>query len=666
VNFARFAIAVRLAFGVLALAAAGCKCGTGTTNSKPDYVALPTALQFSACPTKDENNQPVADGGVVADEKKVTIENRGNAPGDFVATFSGADMARFFLDPDRTPTEITAGGTVELPVKFSPEKSGDARATLTIDDGDMETPTITVDLVGTGKNLPAQPTLEVSVENYAQPGMYDLCVPGVLCRQGFPDTLLKDSSTLRIKLKNLGCPTLRITELSLEWPMAGGEQMAFFLDQPSSVPSPQNPIEMSIADGTDEKILVVRFSPEAVPLMDTQRFGTLTIKSNDFQTPQYTISLEGQGVIPALGPIPSFCNFNDPNDPCKRSPGVKEANKAEFTLINDGSSMLKIDSAIFKSSGNGTMSTGGRFSIMTPIDNTMLAPGASTILTVLHNDQPLFVIDQITVSASVPGMAAGSLGKVFLTVAGGTEPCLETTPADTLSFQDPTAELTTKTITVKALAMNPSTMRPCGNLIVDAVEIPANPFFSLVDPMLMPGQTIMAGQQADITVQYKKPITGGRQAGEIIIKTNDLDFGAPAFKKLLLESESPLNELPRCELRVCDARMMDCSMGADQSLMVRLSMLPTPKNITLYGGNSYDPPATSGGIASYKFAYTAPNPNGAHSLTGGNGQTYYPQNYQTLTLDPSLTGQYRAYLRVKDASGQESAMQCQVNINVYQ
>ncbi len=651
----------RFAFAALAIAATGCKCGPGTTNSKPDYVAMPSALQFSACPTKDENNVAVAD--VFPDEKKVNVENRGKAPGGFVATFSGTDAARFKLDPKRTPTDISAGGEAELPVQFSPEKTGDARATLTIDDDDVDTAPITIDLVGTGKNLPAQPTLEVSVENYATPGMFDKCAAGVLCRQGFPDTLLKDSTTLKIKLKNLGCPALKITEMTLEWANAGGPQMAFFLDDPTTLPSMMNPLVLSTADGTEEKVLIVRFSPEAVPLMDTQRFGVLTIKSNDINAPIYTISLEGQGVIPALGPIPSFCNFNDPNDICRRT-GMKVANEAAFTLVNDGSSPLKIDSAVFKSTGMNNTGSGGRFTVMTPIDGTMLMPGMSTVLTVKHDDQPLFVIDQITVSASVPGMAAGTLGKVFLTVAGGTEPCLATEPDDRLSFKDATTDVSTKTITVKALAMKPGTMTPCGDLIVDGVEIPANPRFSLVAPMLMPGLRIPKGQQADITVQFSKPITGGRQAGEIIIKTNDLAYGAPSYKKLLLESDNPLNEIPQCVLNVCDARMTDCSMGATNSLMVRLSQLPTPKNITLFGGNSYDPPATTGGIAQYKFYFTAPNPNGAFMLTGG--QAYSTQNYQTLTLDPSLTGQYRAFLKVKDSSGQESGMACQVNINVYQ
>ena len=70
---------IRLIVAILAFAAVGCRCGPTTTTNKTDYDAMPTALSFSACPTKDETGMTVKD--VFPDEQKVTIKNEGKAGG---------------------------------------------------------------------------------------------------------------------------------------------------------------------------------------------------------------------------------------------------------------------------------------------------------------------------------------------------------------------------------------------------------------------------------------------------------------------------------------------------------------------------------------------------------------------------------------------------------
>lgn len=654
----------RLAVPVLVLAAAACCRGSGPDNNKADYVAMPAALSFSACPTKDEMNRDVAD--VFPAEQKVTIDNLGKAPGTFSATLGGTDAARFKLDPARTPANIAASGRAELPVQFSPVKKGDARASLTIDDGDPDTAAVVVDLVGSGINLPSQPTIEAAVEDYSVPGSFmQVCKAGsalIDCQQAFPDTLIGDTSTLKIKLRNTGCPALKVTGISLEKGAGGANDPAFFLDQPGTLPSAMNPLVMSTADGTAEVTMVIRFAPQSDGTGDQQRFSNLTITTNDPTTPTLQLSLSGNGLTPAIYAVPSFCNYNEPNDRC-RSSGAKVTNEAEFRVTNGGGTPVTITSAQFKSTMSSTSGTGGRFTVMTPIDGTMLMPGASANLVVRHSDQPLFVIDQLTVTA-MPVTA----GKLFLTVAGGTAPCLQTDPDLSLDFDMPTEELTTKKVTLKALATRPGTNAPCGDLIVDGVEIATNPFFTVVDPKIATGTRIAAGQQADINIQYKKPVTGGRQATDLVIKTNDLDYGAPAFKKLLVQSSSPLNQIPVCVLKGCKPAMTDCSaMGAMTSMLVSLTndFGAGPKNITLWGGDSYDPPATSGGIAEWKFNVIPPSPNVPDwAISGGN--VFTTMNSQTLRLDPAATGEYRVFLYVKDPSGQQGGMACQLNVRVVQ
>lgn len=655
----------RLLLAVLAITAA-CSCRKDDTGqNKPDYVAMPTQLNFSACPTKDEMGGNVSD--VFPDERKVTIDNLGKAPGSFTATLSGTDAAQFKLDAMRTPENISAGGKAELPVQFSPAKKGDSRATLTIDDGDMDTMPITVDLIGTGKNLPAQPTIEAAVENSAIPNDFtQVCKAGeplFKCQQAFPDTLLGESSTLRIKLRNTGCPALKVTGILLEKGAGGADDPAFFLDQPGVLPSAQNPLVMSTADGTAEQTLVIRFAPQPESSGTEQRFGTLTITTNDPATPSLVLSLEGNGQQPSIYAVPTFCNFNNPMDPC-RTTGAKVPGEAEFRITNGGGTAVTLTSALFKSSNSNAMGSNGRFTVMTPIDGTQLMPGASTNLIVKHNDQPLFVLDQLVVSAMPT-----SAGRITLSVAGGTEPCMTTTPDQTLNYNAPANELTVQKVTVKAEAMRPGTMQPCGDLIIDGVDVTGTQF-SIVDPKIAPGTRIAAGQQADISVQYRKPITGGQQVGELIIRSNDPTYGAPAHKKVLLQSDSPLNEIPVCVLKGCLPAMTNCStMGSSNSMLVSLANTfpgTGPKNITLWGGDSYDPPMAAGmGIAEFKFNAIPPSPNvPGWRITGNNA--FSSMNSQTLTLDPAATGQYRVFLYVKDASGQQSGMACQLNINVVQ
>jgi hypothetical protein len=234
----------------------------------------------------------------------------------------------------------------------------------------------------------------------------------------------------------------------------------------------------------------------------------------------------------------------------------------------------------------------------------------------------------------------------------------------------PTQELTVKPVKVKALAVRPGTSTPCGDLIVDGAEIETNPFFSIVPPFLDAGSRIASGQEASINVQYKKPVTGGRQAADITIKTNDLDYAGPGYKKLLLQSSSPLNEIPVCVLKGCLPAMTDCStMGSLNGMTVSLSQTfpgTGPKNITLFGGDSYDPPMPPvKPVAQWKFAVIPPSVNVTdYALTMAG--TYTMQNYQTLTLSPGATGLYKAFLYVKDDTGQQSGQACELRINVNQ
>ena len=68
-----------LVVAALCLSVVGCKCGPSTGTNVPDYVANPVALNFEACPTKDETGKDAK--GVFPDEKKVIITNQSKGTG---------------------------------------------------------------------------------------------------------------------------------------------------------------------------------------------------------------------------------------------------------------------------------------------------------------------------------------------------------------------------------------------------------------------------------------------------------------------------------------------------------------------------------------------------------------------------------------------------------
>jgi hypothetical protein len=645
----------RLLLLLAALAVNGCRCGPGVTTSKPDFTALPTALNFNACPVLDENGMPVS--GVFPDRQTVMVTNDGKVSGNLVLSLDNAD-AGFSIDMTSLPTSVGPSETVGVNVLFSPPSKGDAKGKLTIDDGDPDTMPVTVDLIGTGINLPAQPTVEAKIQRYDVDGG-TLCNAGQplsACEQVFPDTLIGDSVTQIITLRNTGCPAMKVTGIDLEMVAGGANDLAFFLDQPSQPPSAANPILMSQADGTNELQLVVRFSPHMDPSGDTQRFGAITVTTSDPNTPMLQLSLVGNGVAPAIYAAPTFCNFADMNDPCNAT-GPRVANQATFQITNGGTSPLTISSANFKSTGMSTTGSGGRFTVMTPIDGTTLQPAQSANLVVQHHDMPLFVIDTIVVQASPT-----SAGKITLTVEGGTEPCLATNPTDTLEFDD-AGTVSTQTVAIKALATDPVSGRQCGTLIVNSVDIATNPFFSVVAPLIPAGTMIMPGSSQNVTVQYTKPVTGGRQAEDLIIKTNDPAFGDPAWKVVLLESSSPLNQIPVAVVKGC--LNSDCMTNCSSTTMtVHLSTdFPGAKDVYICGGDSYDPGNPNPpGIATWQFVL------GTHpgTATLDNNAMAITMNHTTLHLDPTVVGTYKVLLGVTDDTMQKSGTPAQLQINAYQ
>ncbi len=156
----------------LAVFAAGCNCGRGP-GLKNDGPLL-------NLPVKVIDFGPVAEGT----QKDLTarVENNGRASMTISAMIETGGSADFFLG--QVPTEVVAGGAVELPVSFAPTGAGSDTATLTITSNDADHPTGSITLNGG----PIAPALDVSpdpvtfngaVANMVNPKMVSLKSAGL-------------------------------------------------------------------------------------------------------------------------------------------------------------------------------------------------------------------------------------------------------------------------------------------------------------------------------------------------------------------------------------------------------------------------------------------------------------------------------------------------------
>ena len=663
-----------LAASIVLMSVAGCRCKSGGTGDNlPDYAAKPVAINFEACPTKDEAGKAVSD--VFPDEKKVTITNRSKGGGGLSLSFTGDGKDSFTQDPKKAdpanPTSIAALSDQVLTLSFSPTKKGVVRAQLVINDETAETADVKVDLVGTGSDLAAQPTIKVSTINSA--GKATECQEGLVCEQNFVDTLFAESATVDLKITNAGCPALKIT--GLEIVSVAGQSNAYFIDSPSILPTTATPIILTQAGGLQTTTVKIRFAPGDDGSGNLVRFATLRVKTNDPNAKDgdnnkggFDVLLSGSALKPAIYTTPTRCDFTDMTDTCGNA--AKIAGKANFLVKNEGNVAVKIDSTTFKSNNSETAGQDNRLTITgAALKGVTIQPGMSAPLEVTHTEMPLYIQDLLTISASVvPNGMPGSAGRAVISLSGGKKPCLSTEPGiditgqAKLDFGAPSTELSAKELTIKN---GPAAM--CGDLIISSISIvdAPSPFFSIIDPPIAPGTKIPPGTELKTTIQYKKPVSGGTQVGSLRISSNDGAFATPPGYIVQLYSQSPLDQLPVAVLKACVPSDTACTMP---KTTVSLASLPAgpggTKLLTISGKESYDPQPDGGQqrpLAGYQFG-KVPGPL-ANTATLSDEARDAGQSV-TLSLDGVTQGNMRLLLDVWDSANQKSGVQGSLQIQV--
>ncbi len=650
-----------LTFPLAAIIIFGCNCKpSGPQGTVPDFVPRPTALSFSACPTKDENNMNVQ--GVFPDLKKLVISNQGKVSGELGLSLSGAGAAAFTLGSS-LPTSIDLLSEVEIPISFSPTGKGDVRADLTIDDKTDGTENRVVTLIGTGVNLPSQPFLETAPQKKDLSGFVTCTAETPLsdCTLDFPDTLMDQSATLQLKIRNRGCPALKITAIEIDGSTTPGTNDGFTIDSPSSVPSTSSPLTLSTADGTDETTITLRFTAtdDGTGSSSQSHYAVLTIKSNDpligdGAANPARLTIQANAIKPSIYVSPTSCNYTNPQDTCGNVARIQ--NKANFRVTNDGSTPILISGVRFRSSG-GSTSSDSRFSITQNVQGQTIQPTNSASIEVTEVDQPLLVSDQLEIIADIPGMGAASGGTVVVSVISGIKPCLTTDPMDEIDFGDPQEELTARTFRIRNGV-------GCGTLVVSSVEVSTQPFFSLIDPIIPVPATVPEGGSLETTVQYRRPTSGGMQLADLKVVSNDTDYGAPQYKLLLLRSNAALDQIPSAQITACQPAQLvndpNCSLGAQTAAAFNLSMI-TPDEITLSGALSTD----NNMVTEYRFTLLNPVPGGATTAALANHGMRIATNKTKLTVPPGATGTYRVGLEVWDDRGQKSANTDVITVNIY-
>jgi hypothetical protein len=585
----------------------------------------------------------------------LTVQNRAKISGALNLTLGGPNAGLFQVGS--APARLGALEQVDLPIWFTPTSNFPVSATLTIDDGAPGTANPTVTLSGSVLALPAQPTLQTGPQRPDGSGFF-VCEDGATleqCTLAYPDTRYGQSATMELKLRNLGCPTLKITGLSIA--SNRGDTQGFSLDTPAQLPSPGAPLLLSVADGSQELTVVVRFTPTDDDSGNTERLAWLELHSNDPVTGDASasparIGLIGQGVKPSLSASPAACDFTNASDPCGSPAPLAVHTTAQFQVANDGNAALQISRVSFGSSNGGT-STGGRFRLTRDLTGQTLAPAQVATVEVTYTDAPSFVSDTLEVRASAAGAPVGAAS---LQVSGGKKPCLITDPLDALDFGNPYGELTTKTIALQNGA-------GCGTLTLSQVSVDASPFFSLQPPLVAANTQVLPGASVTATVQFKRPVSGGMQLGALRILSDDAQYPAPQGKVVQLYSAAPLDKVPVAFLTACTPLQLGgdpaCATSLSAGFSTPLSGL-SPAQLTFSGVTSTD----DGAVKKYRFTLLPPFPPNVTSAALANHATIITADTTVLSIPPGATGVYRVGLEVWDDAGQRSVNAATMSVTI--
>ncbi|MBI3181105.1 MAG: choice-of-anchor D domain-containing protein [Myxococcales bacterium] len=301
----------------------------------------------------------------------VTLSNAGDAPLDIQSlTFTGANPNDFSLPSGPTPpTQIAAGGSLQVTVKFAPADHLARAADWVIQSNKYPAGTVSVALTGSGVG----PKADVAPNSLSY-GTVNVNAAPV---------------TKQVTVTNNGETNLSVTSV-----VFSGSAGADF-STPTSFPISLAPTQSSTID--------ITFKPGG----PGPRNGKASVVSNDPLLANADVALDGTGVSPAVQLSPMVLNFGNVRVGGSVPMAVTVSNNGNGPLTLTGTSVGGTDAARFNLGAFGTPQT--------------LAPGGSAQLQVTFSPTALGIAGaQLTVTSDDPN-APNAMATL---VGNGTSPTL--------------------------------------------------------------------------------------------------------------------------------------------------------------------------------------------------------------------------------------------------
>jgi hypothetical protein len=224
--------------------------GNGIVQTTPNIDVKPIAENFGEIMV-----------GTVSPAKTISLASIGTAPLAIGQISLSGAQDDFELTHACSNTEVGPEETCSVSIRFAPQATGTKTATLSIPSNDPDTPTVTVELTGNG----IAPNIDV------KPLALDF--DEIIVGQVSPD---KNTS-----LSNLGNAPLAVGQISLSGDKDDFERLTHTCSNQNVAPS-------------ESCSLSIRFAPQSLGA----KTATLSIPSNDPDTPNVEVSLTGDGIAP--------------------------------------------------------------------------------------------------------------------------------------------------------------------------------------------------------------------------------------------------------------------------------------------------------------------------------------------------------------------------------
>jgi hypothetical protein len=453
----------------------------GADNGSLDIVSddqaqpvVTVSLSGAAVAARDINVTPASlDYGQVSFGQTAsltaTIQNLGGVDLTVGAlTLTGSGDFALGLSAPTPPFTVPAGGSVDVPVDYTPSGLGLDNGTLEIDSDDPDEPVVSVPLSGEGV-APAQ-----QCDIFANKSAID-----------YGSVRVGSPATTNVVVGNTGDGPCVISALNV----TGSTDFA--------VVSPTPPLPITVDPGAGKGIFVRYLPSDLGP--DT---GTLEIDSNDLDEPSIPIALSGTGVIePEINVTPLGLGFGDVESgmTTSRTTTIQNIGNADLTVTG-----LTLTGSLDFDFGAGApavpfvLPQGG--SVDVPLDYTTTGGGAdSGTLEIASDDTDEPVVNVALTGNEIPPLVDQNID---------VDPtALDFGPREIGMFN-------TLVTTIQNLGER--------QLTVTGLTVTGSADFGLHPAVPVPPFTVASGATVDVTVTYQ-PSAEGADAGALEIASDDPD-----------------------------------------------------------------------------------------------------------------------------------------------